>query len=72
MPTKQMRGSSGSPQAERRQVLEALERGELIRVLAEVDAGRLDSRDLEAALDQYERKHWLRRAFAALLGRKVS
>lgn len=64
-----------SPRIERQEVLqalEALERGELVRVLAEADTGRLDTRDLEAALDQYERKHWFRRVFAAMLGRRVS
>jgi hypothetical protein len=67
--------ASSSQRIERQEVLqalEALERGELVRVLAEADAGRLDTRDLEAALEQYERKHWMGRTFAALLGRKVS
>jgi hypothetical protein len=71
MTTKQARGN-GSHSIERQQVLEALERGELVRLLAEADAGRLDPRDLEAALDRYEQKHWFRRFFATLLGRRVS
>lgn len=55
-----------------KKVLEALECGELVQLLAEVDNGTLSPRDLEEALEQYERRHWARRVFAALLGRKVS
>lgn len=73
MTTKQARISTAQSNCptERQQVLEALERGELVQLLAEADAGKLDPRDLEAALDQYERKHWVRRLFAALLGKRA-
>jgi predicted metal-dependent peptidase len=62
---------TASRQMERQHLLEALESGELVRLLAEADAGKLDPRELEAAMEQYERKHWLRRLFAALLGKRV-
>jgi hypothetical protein len=71
MATKQARDSK-SLVTSRQQILEAVERGELIQVLAKADAGRLDPREVEAALEQYERKHRIRRFFAALLGRRVS
>ena len=53
---------------EQARALAALQRGELVQLLAEVDTHRLDPRALEAAQEQYEKKHWARRVFAALLG----
>lgn len=64
-------GMTKSQQVRRQQALEALERGELVRLMAEADTGKLPLRDFEDALDQYERKHWCRRLFATLLGRRA-
>ncbi len=56
----------------REDALAALKRGELVQLLAQVDAGRLDMADLEAAIDQHEKKLWFRRLLTAiLLGRRA-
>jgi hypothetical protein len=52
-----------------RAVVEALNRGELVRLLAEFDSGKLDGKTLEDALDEYSKARWFRRFLFALLGR---
>jgi hypothetical protein len=47
----------------------ALDRGEIVRLLAAVESGRIDSDQFLAILEEHERRHWLRRWLLALLGR---
>ena len=64
--------SRNSPSAKghvRQEILEALERGEHVRLMAEVDSGQLDQTDFETALEELNRQHWLRRFVSVLLGR---
>lgn len=46
-----------------------LERGELVRLLKEVDSGQIASQDFEAAYAAFNHKHWLHRVVAFLLDR---
>ncbi len=50
-----------------RQAAEALNRGELVQVLADADMGRIDQEELEEALEQRSKKHWLRQLLNVLL-----
>ena len=47
----------------------ALDRGEVVRLLAAVESGRITSDQFLALLEENERRHWLRRFILALLGR---
>ena len=49
---------------------EALNRGELVRVLADADTGRIGREELEEALDRYSKGSWLRRFLSALFSRR--
>jgi hypothetical protein len=60
-----------TPEQVRERVLAALQRGELVTLLAEVDAGRLDFSDFEAAIEQHEKKQWFRLLLAAALGKRL-
>ncbi len=51
---------------ESRRTLDALDRGELVRVLAEADAGKIPPEELEEALERHGRRSWLRRLLYAL------
>ena len=53
----------------REEIVTAIENGELVRLMAEVDAGRISREDFEAALEKYRRKRFLRWILDALLGR---
>lgn len=48
--------------------LEALNRGELVRLLAELDAGKITPEQFEAAMERHERRGWFRRIIAAIFG----
>jgi hypothetical protein len=69
MAATQVPTNSPGPTA-RERALADLERGCLVRLLAEVDLGRLDAADLEAAIEAYEKKRWFRRLLVAVLGRR--
>lgn len=47
---------------------EALDRGELLRLLAEVEAGRIKPEQLEAVLNARDKKRWVRSLFHSILG----
>jgi hypothetical protein len=47
----------------------ALNRGEIVRLLAEVEAGRFPPEQFFKLLEEYERRHWVRRWLLAILGR---
>jgi hypothetical protein len=47
---------------------DALDRGELVRLLADVDAGRIALPDLEAAVSRRERRWRFWRALAVFFG----
>lgn len=47
----------------------ALERGELVRLLAEIEAGNLTSDQLEEAMQARARKHWFRTFLMDLFGK---
>lgn len=49
-------------------IVEALERGDLVRMLAEVECGRITPEQMVAAIDEYDRRHWTRRLFRFLFG----
>ncbi len=46
---------------------DALERGELVRLMADVDAGRLSAADFRAAMRLHRRRHWLAVLLCSLL-----
>lgn len=48
---------------------EALGRGELVRLLADVESGRMAPEQLEAAIEERNKRHWLRLLILALFGR---
>jgi hypothetical protein len=53
----------------REQVVRDLDRGELVRLLAAVDAGRLDRQEFEKALEQYANKRWFWHVLSVLFDR---
>ena len=55
------------PPFDRQQVQAALDRGEIVRLLVEVDAGRISRDQFLDLLDERDRKgRWLRVLFASL------
>jgi hypothetical protein len=63
-------GSIESEGGRRDKLVAAIERGELVQLLAAVDLGQLRSEEREAALEAYRKKHWARQLFAGLLGQR--
>ena len=47
----------------------ALKRGELVRLVAEVEAGRMRSEDLQAAIDQCDSTHRILNFVRLILGK---
>jgi hypothetical protein len=58
-------GSNFNPE----EALDALDRGELVRLLAEVEAGILDPKMLADVLERHLKRHWFKRLIRYLLGR---
>jgi len=54
---------------EKEQVFAALDRGDLIRLLAKIDSGELEPDVLERMLEKYSKKHWFKRFLTSLFHR---
>lgn len=52
-----------------KRIREVLDRGEIIRLLAEIESGRISPHDLEVVLEEREKSHWYRQVLRAVLGR---
>ena len=59
------KASSGSQQ----NLEDALDRGELVRLLAELDAGKIGWEEFENAVEHRSRRNWFRRFIDAAFGR---
>jgi hypothetical protein len=60
---------STRPAFDATQALKDLNSGEMLRILADVDAGRITPEEFQAVLQKYESLHWLRRFYLSFMGR---
>lgn len=48
-------------------IADAIDRGEIVAVLADMNAGRLTVAAVSAGIAEWERRHWFARLVAAML-----